>query len=127
MVLTSLGTQVLDLPYAWTSFQAINLSNARQYLLEVVMASQSPDLIYSNFIFRYRYPDSRNVVAASPELGFLSFDSGLQMMPFTIPRLLANSGDLIIQVKRVPYYSQLSSLASVECELFIDPSDSVHT
>lgn len=126
MVLTSLGTQVLDLPYAWTSFQAIDLSSARQYLLEVAMTSQLPDLIYSNFIFRYRYPDSRNVVAASPELGVLSFDSGLQMMPFTIPRLLANSGALIIQVRRVPYYSQLSSLASVECELFIDPSDSVH-
>lgn len=124
MAVTSLGNNTIDLVPGWISFNPIKLQSNREYLLEAQFNSTAPDLIYSTFIFRFRYPNQQQIVVASSEIGYLEYDSGLQALILKVNGLLDNRADLIMQCRRAPYYSQPSKLATVDLELFIDPDNS---
>ena len=123
MVLTNLGTRTPVFGLGWYSFEPITLARNRRYICEVSMVTADEDLIYSRFIFRYIYRTRDTPVAVSPTVAELFFDSTVQFFPFIVWRNLANNREATFQVRRIPIYSDPSTLQDVDITLNLDPDN----
>jgi hypothetical protein len=121
MVLVVLGQNPVNFGDGWVPYDPIALTPGNVYTVQFLVVTSALDLVYSRFAFRYFYPtvvspNSRSLAVAetTPDLSDQFFD-------MLISPNLPPGTPTIMEILRIPIYSQPSNLADVEIILGIDP------
>ena len=121
MALTLLGAPPVAIESNWVSFDPIELRSGRAYLVEALISSNNPQFIYSRFVFRYQYPTESTADAVSANIAEIFYSEESQFFELRINGNLIPRSDTILQVKRIPIFSDLSLLADTDVAISIDP------
>ena len=122
MPLQILGNNPINVGDGWVPYNPVQVESGRTYLLEFQTVSANPDFIYSRFEVRYLYPTQESPISASIEHVSFYHEPIRQNSEIEISSLLAPTGNLTFFVRRFPFFSQPSNLASCNVLLALDPS-----
>lgn len=122
MPLTVLGNNPVNVEDGWVLYDPISLQSNRTYLMEFEVFTSQPELLYSSFVARYAYPSQNTPIVGFLDLHKFYWEAVRQAFEFTIPPTLAATGNCIFAVRRFPFYSNPSALATCTVALAIDPA-----
>lgn len=122
MPLTNLGTQQIDIFVGYVPFSPINLTSGREYLVELQFPNTNGDSLFSSFNVCYAYPTTNTPLSAFLGVYSTIYTQQPQHFPLRLSPNLANTGNLILAVQRVPWYSQSSNLGVANVQLGLDPN-----
>lgn len=121
MALTNLGINTVNIEDDWVSFNPIELDSKDNYLVQVQIDSASPEFIYSQFVFRFKFPTVDTLEIVSEEIGRLYYDPLPQFLYLPLTDALAKKEDCIVQVRRFAYFSRPSELSEATVTVSINP------
>lgn len=121
MALEDLGIRQVAVEDGWINFDPIELRNNRRYFLEINFSSNSPDLVYSNFVFRLSgTTELGSAVVSAPSEG-IQISGVTTVIALDYSDYYANRSDVVFQVRRNSFFSEPSNLADVSVQLLVDP------
>lgn len=121
MAITSLGTRTFNNVFEWISFDPIMLERDKVFALLIVINSGDPSLLYSSFNVRSINIFDTMDSATSNILSSFTYDTGVQFFPYQSWRGYDRLENTIFQVRREPFYAELSGISGATVELRIDP------
>lgn len=122
MAITSLGSQSFTSNFNWQSFNPIQLDRDSTFALLFTVTSPDPSLVYSSFAIRTINIFDSGDSGTSFTLASFTYDSETQFFPYQSWRGYDRNEDTIFQVRREPFFSDLSGLSGSTVELLIDPA-----
>lgn len=115
-----LGTNSISANNQWVAFNAVDLDPKSTYLIQFSTVSSNLDLVYSRFIVRFSgtIKDIGEFYKQLPISLYPSLET--QVFELFINELYDKDFDITIEVRRVPYWQNLSNLADCTVNLQVD-------
>lgn len=124
VAIIDLGTLTVNADSQWQSFTPVDFSDTKKiYAIQATIASANPNQIYSSFVFRYQATLESGLVLLSANIAELFYDPNEQFFPFEFYDKFDKDLPVTFAVRRVPWFSNVSCLASATVQLRTDPTE----